>query len=107
MDKVDVSSCAAIKPASGYDGQTIYDLVRNPNYDPNTDTKAARENFPDEVKFIVNASADDIYNKIEAGNLDMATSSIPPAVSEEVLDRSEPRRVGSSRTRATALGTCT
>jgi len=79
-DKVDISSCAAIKPASGYDGQTLYDLVRNPNYDPKTDTKAARENFPDQVRFIVNASADDIYNQVEAGNLDMANGSIPPAV---------------------------
>jgi peptide/nickel transport system substrate-binding protein len=82
-DKVDVSSCAAIKPASGYDGQTIYDLVRNPNYSPATDTKAARENFPDQVRFIVNASADDIFNQIEAGNLDMANSSIPPAVTKK------------------------
>jgi len=80
MDKVDISSCAAIKPASGYDGQTIYDLVRNPNYDPKTDSTAARQNFPDEVKFLVDASSDDIYNKIEAGQLDMAVSSIPPAV---------------------------
>ena len=78
MDKVDASSCANVKPASGYDGQTIYDLVRNPNYSPSTDTKAARENFPDEFKFTVDASADDIYNKIDAGEYDMATSSIPP-----------------------------
>jgi peptide/nickel transport system substrate-binding protein len=80
IDKVDVSSCGAIKPASGFDGKTIYDLVRNPNYDPKTDSTAARQNFPDEFRFIVDASADDIYNKIEAGQLDMATSSIPPAV---------------------------
>ena len=80
MDKVDISSCSAIKPASGYDGQTIYDLVRNPNYDPKTDSTAARQNFPDEFKFLVDASSDDIYNKIEAGQLDMAVSSIPPAV---------------------------
>jgi peptide/nickel transport system substrate-binding protein len=79
-DKVDASSCSAIKPASGYDGQTIYDLVRNPNYSAPTDSQAARENFPDEVKFIVNASFDDIYNKIEAGELDMAASTIPPQV---------------------------
>src|SRR4029077_13649462 len=32
MDKVDMSSCSALKPASGFDGQTIMDLVRNPNY---------------------------------------------------------------------------
>jgi peptide/nickel transport system substrate-binding protein len=80
MDKVDGSSCSAIKPASGYDGQTIYDLVRNPNYNPATDSKAARENLPDEFKFVVDASSDDIYSKIEAGQMDMAVSSIPPAV---------------------------
>jgi ABC-type transport system substrate-binding protein len=80
MDKVDISSCAAIKPASGFDGQTIYDLVRNPNYNPATDSKTARENLPDEFKNIVDASADDIFNKIEAGQIDSATSSIPPTV---------------------------
>jgi peptide/nickel transport system substrate-binding protein len=79
-DKVDASSCSAIKPASGYDGQTIYNLVRNPNYNPSTDSKAARENFPDEFKFVVNASADDIFNKIDAGEYDLAQSTIPPQV---------------------------
>ena len=80
MDKVDISSCSALKPASGFDGQTIIDLVRNPNYDPKTDSRAARENFPDEVQFIVDASAVDIHNKIEAGQLDIANSTIPPGV---------------------------
>jgi peptide/nickel transport system substrate-binding protein len=80
MDKVDASSCSTIKPASGYDGQTILDLVRNPNYDPKTDSKAARENYPDEFQFIVNSNADDIYSKIEAGELDIANSTIPPQV---------------------------
>jgi peptide/nickel transport system substrate-binding protein len=80
MDKVDISSCKALQGASGFDGQTILDLVRNPNYDPKTDSRAARENFPDEVQFIVDSSADDIYSKIEAGELDMANSTIPPQV---------------------------
>ena len=80
MDKVDISSCSNVKPASGFDGQTVLDLVRNPNYDPKTDSRAARENFPDEVQFIVDSSAVDIYNKIEAGQFDLATSSIPPSV---------------------------
>jgi peptide/nickel transport system substrate-binding protein len=80
IDKVDISSCNAIKAASGFDGQTILDLVRNPNYDPKTDTRAARENYPDEIQFIVNSSADDIYAKIEAGELDIANSTIPPQV---------------------------
>jgi peptide/nickel transport system substrate-binding protein len=80
IDKVDISSCSAVKAASGFDGQTILDLVRNPNYDPKTDSRAARENYPDEIQFIVNSSADDIYAKIEAGELDLANSTIPPQV---------------------------
>jgi peptide/nickel transport system substrate-binding protein len=80
MDNVDISSCKAIKSASGFDGQTIIDLVRNPSYDPKTDSRAARENFPDEVQFIVDSSAVDIHNKIEAGQLDLANSTIPPSV---------------------------
>jgi peptide/nickel transport system substrate-binding protein len=80
IDAVDISSCSSIKAASGFDGQTILDLVRNPSYDPKTDTKAARENLPDEIQFLVDSSADDIYNKIEAGDLDLANSSIPPQV---------------------------
>ncbi len=78
IDAVDISSCANIKPAAGYDGQTILDVVRNPNYSQSTDP--TRKNYVDEVKFMVNASNVDIYNKIEGGQLDMATSSIPPAV---------------------------
>jgi peptide/nickel transport system substrate-binding protein len=78
IDKVDISSCSAIKPADGYDGQTHLFLVRNPNYDPKTD--GTRKNYVDQVRFTVDASDVDIYNKIEAGQLDLATSSIPPSV---------------------------
>jgi peptide/nickel transport system substrate-binding protein len=79
IDSIDVSSCAAIKPdTTGYDGQTIYDLVRNPNWNEAADPYS--KNYPDEVRFTVDASDVDIYNKIEAGQLDMATSSIPPDV---------------------------
>src|SRR5262249_36288676 len=77
-DKVDISSCSAVKPASGFDGQTVLDLVRNPNYDAKTDSKAARENYPDEFKFLVNANADDIVNKAEAGEYQMDGSTPPP-----------------------------
>jgi len=79
-DKLNASSCSALKPASGFDVQTHLDLVRNPNYNPKTDTKAARENFPDEFKFVVNANADDIVNKIEAGDYDTASNSWPGQV---------------------------
>ncbi len=85
-DSVDISSCGKIKPTSGFDGQTKLDLVRNPNYDPKTDTKKARENFPDEFEFMVNANADDILNKVEAGELRHRHLDDPAAVPEEVLD---------------------
>jgi len=78
IDKVDISSCANIKAASGFDGTTQLDLVRNPNYDQASDPY--RKNYPDEVRFLVGASNTDIYNKIEAGDLDFAVSSIPPQV---------------------------
>ena len=80
--------CAAIKPASGYDGQTIMDLVRNPNYKQSTDPTAQelRRRGPVPRR----RERDDIYNKIEAGQLDMAISSIPPQVAAEVRDDLEP-----------------
>jgi peptide/nickel transport system substrate-binding protein len=69
-DKVDIKSCAAVKPASGYDGQTNMTLVRNPNYKASTDSKAARENLPDSFTFTIDSNADDIFNKVQAGDLE-------------------------------------
>jgi peptide/nickel transport system substrate-binding protein len=81
IDSVNISSCAAMKPASGYDGQTHLFLVRNPNYVQSTDPW--RKNYPDQIQFTVDSSDVDIYNKIEAGELDLATSTIPPQVLEK------------------------
>jgi peptide/nickel transport system substrate-binding protein len=70
MDKIDDSSCAKVKPASGFDGQTTMDLVRNPDYDPKTDSTKAREALPDEFLFTVDGNATDIVDRIGAGDLD-------------------------------------
>ncbi len=75
------ATCADLTPATGFDGQTIMDLVRNPNYKQSTDSY--RKNYPDEVKFIVDADATDIFNKIQAGQLDLSRSSIPAQVGAE------------------------
>jgi peptide/nickel transport system substrate-binding protein len=69
-------TCAGLKPISGYDAQTTMTLVRNPSYDPKTDSKAARENLPDKFVFVVNANSDDILNRVNAGNLQDEVSSI-------------------------------
>jgi len=69
-DKVDDSSCSQVKAMSGYDGQTFLTLVRNPSYDPATDSKAARENLPDRFEFRVDSNINDIVQKVEAGTFD-------------------------------------
>src|SRR2546423_6716071 len=70
MDKVDISSCSKLKPASGFDGQTTMTLLRNPKYDPKTDSAAVRQNLPDEFQFTVNANTADIFDKVQKGALD-------------------------------------
>jgi len=78
-DKVDASSCGKLGAASGFDGQTRMTLVRNPGYREATDTKTARENLPDSFVFTVDTNADDIYNKIKAGELeDVVPGGTPP-----------------------------
>jgi len=77
-DKVKMSPCSALKPMSGYDGAngTHIILVRNPNYNQSTDPY--RKNYVDKFVFTVNSNADDIYNKVLAGQLDDELSSPQP-----------------------------
>lgn len=84
-DKVVISSCKAIKPVSGFDGQTKMNLVRNPAYDASTDSKAAREALPDRFEFIVNTNADDIYEKTKRGDLETQIASPTPKVIREYV----------------------
>jgi peptide/nickel transport system substrate-binding protein len=72
------TSCAALKPFSGYagaNGSKII-LVRNPNYDQSTDPY--RKNYPDTFKFLINSNADDIFAKVQAGQYDDEVSSPTP-----------------------------
>ena len=78
MDKVDASTCSTLKPASGFDGQTTLTLVRNPAYDPKTDSPAARQNLPDEFQFTVVSSLPDILDKVAAGSLDDEIPEVTP-----------------------------
>ena len=68
MSVLIVSSCASIKPdTQGYDGQTLYDVVPNPNWNPAIDPYS--KDYPSEIVFTVDSSDVDIYNKVEAGQL--------------------------------------
>ena len=77
-DGIDASSCATIKPTAGYDGAdgTHITLVRNPNYVQSTDKY--RKNNPDEFDFTIDSNADDIFAKVQSGDLDDEISSPPP-----------------------------
>jgi peptide/nickel transport system substrate-binding protein len=70
--------CSALKPMSGYDGAngTHIILVRNPNYDQSTDQY--RKNYPNQFEWLVNSNADDIYNRVQAGQLEDEIASQQP-----------------------------
>jgi peptide/nickel transport system substrate-binding protein len=81
------SSCSALKPFSGYDGANGNHivLVRNPNYDQATDS--FRKSYPDQFQFLVNSNADDIYQKVAAGQLeDEQASPQPKTIRQYVTD---------------------
>jgi hypothetical protein len=80
---LDIKSCDAMKPISGYDGKTSLVLVRNPNYNARTDSTKARENNPDRFEFTVDTNLDDIYNKIAAGDLEDEYATASPKVFRE------------------------
>ena len=82
-DNLDISSCKTLKPISGFDGQTKLTLVRNPNYNPKTDSPKARENNPDRFEFIVNSNLEDIYAKVGAGELEDEYATASPKVFRE------------------------
>jgi peptide/nickel transport system substrate-binding protein len=77
-DGINKSSCATIKPTAGYDGAdgTHIILVRNPNYVQSTDKY--RRNLPDEFDFTIDSNADDIFAKVQAGDLEDEISQPPP-----------------------------
>src|SRR5947199_3924855 len=74
----DTSSCSAIKPIPACDPTDHMYIVRNPNYDPKTDTPQMRENFLDGVSITIDKNNEDIFEKIEAGELDGSWASHVP-----------------------------
>ena len=72
------SGCSSLKPFSGYAGANgnHLNLVRNPNYNQSSDQY--RKNYPNQFKFVIDSNADDIYNKVQAGQLEDEVSSPAP-----------------------------
>jgi peptide/nickel transport system substrate-binding protein len=79
-DALDTSSCSALKanPIAGYNPDKFMVIVRNPEYDASTDSPEVRENNVDGVVITINTNTDDIFNKIQSGELDGSWASTPP-----------------------------
>jgi len=91
-DKLNASSCDTIKAAgglSGWDGDKVLDLVRNPAYEKSSDSPKARENLPDQFTFTVNSNVDDIYAKVARGDIEEEVAGETPSVLREYKDSSQ------------------
>ncbi|HCO01992.1 MAG TPA: hypothetical protein DIT48_01260, partial [Actinobacteria bacterium] len=70
-------SCSTIKPESGFDPTKFMKIIRNPNYDPSTDSPTDRSNYLDGVDIEIDSNTDDIFSKIQTGELDGSIGSTP------------------------------
>jgi peptide/nickel transport system substrate-binding protein len=79
-ENLNAQSCDTMQPISGYNPTRFMNLVRNPSYDPATDSPEMREANPDRIEFTINTNQDDIFDRITRGQLegsyDAATSNV-------------------------------
>ncbi|MGH2816614.1 MAG: ABC transporter substrate-binding protein [Actinomycetota bacterium] len=75
-DQLDISSCEAMKPISGFDPSKSITMVRNPNYDQASDN--LRSNYVDGITMTIDTNIDDIFSQVQAGTLDSSVSDQPP-----------------------------
>ena len=82
-EKLNPANCATVRksgPIPGFDGERSLDLVRNPAYDPTTDSPKARQNLPDAFTFTVDSNTDDIFAKVAHGDADDEVAQETPAI---------------------------
>src|SRR6266699_1785305 len=75
-DKLNISSCSAMKAISGFDPSKQITMVRDPNYDQATDN--LRTNTADGIQIPIDTNLNDIFNKVESGSLDASFTNQPP-----------------------------
>jgi peptide/nickel transport system substrate-binding protein len=71
-DQLDITSCDTMKAISGFNPEKFLHMVRNPNYDPATDSPEVRSNYPDRFEFAINSNADDIFAQVKESIIDEA-----------------------------------
>ena len=82
-DQLDITSCDTMQALPGFNPNQRLILVRNPNYDPETDSPDARENFFDQFEMTLNTNAQDIFDKVRQNQLELAYASEPSEVVRE------------------------
>jgi peptide/nickel transport system substrate-binding protein len=75
---VNISSCGAIRPIAGFVPSAKMILVRNPNYDPDTDSPQVRHAYLDGVDIRIDTNTRRIFQHIRSGQLDGSWASSPP-----------------------------
>jgi peptide/nickel transport system substrate-binding protein len=63
-------------PVAGYEPGKSIVLVRNPSWDPNSDD--IREAYIDRFEIEIGGTAEDVFNKIDANELDLHLDGVPP-----------------------------
>lgn len=79
-ENLDITSCDTMEPIEGYDVQKGLTLVRNPNYDPATDSTDIREANIDGLQQAINTNYDDIFQRLLDGDIDVAAGTPPKGV---------------------------
>ena len=86
-DELDLGSCKAMKPLSGFDPSQRLILVRNPNYDQATDEY--RKNYIDRFEHTLNTNGRDVFDRVKAGRLELSYASELPQVVREYTTNDE------------------
>jgi peptide/nickel transport system substrate-binding protein len=91
--RVDPSRCSTLKPMGGFDPARRLVLVRNPDYDPDSDDPSVRANLIDGVHIGVDRDVADIFRRIRSGELDgsLGTFAVAPPDAVDRRYLSNPR----------------
>jgi peptide/nickel transport system substrate-binding protein len=82
-DKLDTSSCGAMKPLAGYNPSKGLTIVRNPNFTSDQESPDIRGNYLDGLQIKIDTNVDDIFQQIQAGTLDGSYQDTPPSTVEQ------------------------
>jgi peptide/nickel transport system substrate-binding protein len=77
-NELDASSCRSLRPVAGFVPSKELLLVRNPTYDPATDSQEARESRPDAVDIRIEDHSDEIGRQLGFGWIDATLGVFPP-----------------------------